>query len=64
VTALGNLAWRDVALRERMRSTHGLIDALVCVLWERGGKGRESALAALANLTLSERYALVHIGIA
>ena len=54
----GNLAWRDEETRDRMFSTYGLIGALLSLLWEGEIRGKESALAALSNLTINEKCAV------
>ena len=51
--ALGNLAWRSEASREVIMSTSGVMDGLQVLLRFAPPPGRESALAALSNLTLN-----------
>ena len=53
--ALGNLAWRSEASREIIMGTAGVMDGLMLLLRFGPPPGRESALAALSNLTLNQR---------
>ena len=53
--ALGNLAWRSEASREVIMNTAGVMDGLLQMLHLSPPSGRESALAALSNLTLNQR---------
>ena len=52
--ALGNLAWRSEASRQVIMSTTGVMDGLQLLLRCGPPPGRESALAALSNLTLNQ----------
>jgi len=52
--ALGNLAWRSEASRQVIMSTTGVMDGLLLLLRCGPPPGRESALAALSNLTLNQ----------
>lgn len=54
----GNLAWRDDTTRERMYGTYGLVASLLSLLGDAAERGKASALAALANLTIHEKCAL------
>ena len=52
--AIGNLAWRSEASRAVIIVTAGVMDGLLLLLRFGPPPGRESALAALSNLTLNQ----------